>query len=202
MRLKDRVSKSEQSRKTVNALLSFALQEFSSKGYANASTENIVQGAKVTRGALYHHFKNKRGLFYAVFKRAQAEIGRRIEETAESAADPWDGLVYGCRAFLIACADPRLQQIVVIDAPAVLEWRKFQEIEAVLPASGVSLLKRCLQELNDRDEICSLPIDALTHMLSGAMNEAAVWVSQSAHPEEAMEEALTVLTKLLEGIQK
>ena len=76
-----------------------------------------VRLAVVTRGALYHHFKNKQDLFLAVFKEAQHEIGRRIEARADAESDLWRQLIVGCRAFLEACSDPVLQQIVVIDAP-------------------------------------------------------------------------------------
>ena len=108
---KKKNTKAEQTRITRGKLLSIARREFSRNGYAGASMERIVQAAGLTRGALYHHVEGKAGLFRAVFRDAQKEIGRRIEKRAAAASDPWGQLVNGCHAFLEASADPDLQRI-------------------------------------------------------------------------------------------
>lgn len=195
------ISKKAQSAATIKRLLAVAMQEFSEKGYAGASTEAIVKKAQVTRGALYHHFKGKKDLFYAVFKEAQLEIGNRIEADADAADDPWGGLISGCNAFLKACSDPALQQIVVIDAPAVLNWNTYRSVDENLPGSGLSLLKECLQDLVDHKMIKPIAVDALAHLLSGAMDEAAVWIAQSRDPYTALPEAQQTLGVLLEGLK-
>ena len=192
-----KISKAEQSKTTIARLIEVATREFSQKGYAAASTEEIVRLAGVTRGALYHHFKDKQDLFLAVFKETQREIGRRIEVKAEAESDLWRQLIVGCRAFLEACSDPVLQQIVVIDAPSVLEWSVYREVDATLPGSGLSLLKQCLTELIQNGIIKPLPVEALTHLLSGAMDEAAVWIAQSPNSKKALKEALSTLETLL-----
>jgi AcrR family transcriptional regulator len=196
-----KLTKIDQSKATIHNLLMVATQVFSQEGYAAASTEKIVRQAGVTRGALYHHFKNKKDLFLAVFKEAQREIGRRIESQAEAETDLWKQLVIGCRAFLEACSDPVLQQIVVIDAPSVLNWSVYREVDAQLPGSGLSLLKECLTELIQSNIIRPLPVDALAHLLSGAMDEAAVWIAQSPDPKETSKEAQNTLETLLTGLR-
>ena len=197
-----KITKKEQARATVNQLVKVAMEEFSNKGYSAASTENIVKEAKVTRGALYHHFGSKKELFYAVFKEAQREIGRRIEADADVAEDPWTGLVTGCSAFLKACSDPKLQQIVVIDAPSVLDWNSFRAVDADLPGSGFQLLKQCLQDLIDLKTIKPLAVDALAHLLSGAMDEAAVWIAQSKNPSWALAQAQHSLETLMQSLKR
>ena len=196
-----KITKKEQSRSTISRLLRVAMQEFSEKGYSGASTERIVKNAEVTRGALYHHFKNKQDLFLAVFRMAQEDIGKKIEQAAEQADHPWDELVFGCYGFLEASSDPVLQQIVVIDAPWVLDWNSYREVDNPRPETGLSLLQECLEDLLSKKIIEPLPIDALTHLLSGAMDEAAVWVAQSDNPKEALNNAKIALKKLLEGIK-
>ncbi len=196
-----KITKKEQSRNTINKLVRVAMQEFSEKGYSGASTERIVKNAEVTRGALYHHFKNKQDLFHAVFRMAQEDIGKKIERAAEQADDPWDELVLGCFGFLEACSDPILQQIVVIDAPWVLDWNSYREVDNPRPETGLALLQECLEDLLSKKIIEPLPIDALTHLLSGAMDEAAVWVAQSDNPKEALNDAKIALKKLIEGIK-
>ncbi len=198
---KVKITKAEQSKTTISKLIAIATQEFSQKGYAAASTENIVRQAGVTRGALYHHFKNKRDLFLAVFKEAQREIGRRIEAQAEVESDLWRQLVEGCRAFLEASSDPALQQIVVIDAPSVLDLRVYREIDATTPGGGLSLLKECLSELIHAKIISPLPVEVLEHFLSGAMDEAAVWIAQSPDTKSAQREAQSTIETLLGGLR-
>jgi AcrR family transcriptional regulator len=193
-------TKAGQSRATTKKLIAAATQEFSLRGYANASTETIVRHAGVTRGALYHHFKDKKNLFFAVFEEAQRAIARRIEARVDDVDDPWRQLVIGCRAFLQACSEPGLQQIVVIDAPAVLDWNAYREVDETLPGSGFSLLKQGLQELIDRNIIKPLSVDAAAHLLSGAMDEAAVWIARCDDLERALAEAQRALESLLDGL--
>ena len=201
MKNKTKITKKQQSQATIKRLIRVAMKEFSSKGYARASTEAIVRDAGVTRGALYHHFSGKKDLFYAVFKEAQREIGKMIEEQADAEVDLWGGLISGCKAFLSASSNPVLQQIVVIDAPSVLDWNTYREVDSDLPGSGLSLLKECLQGLIDQRTIKPLPIEALAHLLSGAMDEAAVWIAQSKNSPKALKEAQNALEVLLESLK-
>jgi AcrR family transcriptional regulator len=196
-----KTTKAQQSHTTIELLTNTAFEEFSQKGYADAVTETIVRKAGVTRGALYHHFKGKKDLFYVVFRKAQREIGKRIEDRANAIDDPWDQLVSGCRAFLEACTEPALQQIVVIDAPAVLDWNAYREMDATMPGSGFSLLREGLQELIDRKLIKPLSTDALAHLLSGAMDEAAVWIAKCDDVDRALVEAQQALESLLAGLR-
>ena len=201
MASESKITKSEQSQTTIGKLVEVASTVFSQRGYTAASTEEIVRLAGVTRGALYHHFKNKQDLFFAVFKEAQREIGRRIERHAEKESDLWGQLISGCQAFLEACSDPVLQQIVVIDAPSVLNWSVYREVDAELPGSGLSLLKECLTELIQAKVIRPLPVEALAHLLSGAMDEAAVWIAQSSDSKKALKEAQHTLETLLTSLR-
>lgn len=196
-----KVTKAKQREATKNKLIEIASEEFSTKGYSGASTEVIVQKAGLTRGALYHHFKNKIGLFSAVFVAAQEEIGRRVEAQADTSNDLWDQLVFGCRAFLKASSDPLLQQIVVIDGPAVLKWETVRQIDLSLEEGALMLLKGCLNELIDSGIIKALPIDALAHLLSGAMDEASIWIAQSNNPKKALLQAQTTLELLLSSLK-
>lgn len=180
-------------------LVAVARQLFSQRGYAAVSTEEVVRTAQVTRGALYHHFAGKRELFLAVFEDAQREIAARIEAAALAASDSWTGLLAGCRAFLEVSLDPGLQRIVMLDAPAVLGWEMWRQVDAV---HGLSSLKAGLTDLIEAGLITPQPVDALAHLLSGAMNEAALWIAQAPDPPEALEQAMTTLQVLLKGLQQ
>lgn len=191
--------KIQQGEATVLDLVAVARQLFSARGYANVSTEEIVRTARVTRGALYHHFSSKSDLFLAVFEDAQREIAGRIHQAAVAAPDPWTGLLAGCRAFLETCIDPRFQQIVIIDAPAVLGWELWRHVDA---GHGLVELKNGLAELMDAGLIKPQPLDALAHLLSGAMNEAGLWIAQSPRPAQALAEAVATLEALLQALRQ
>src|SRR4051812_49541023 len=101
---------------TRDKLVRAALELFSERGYASVGTEEIVARAKVTRGALYHHFADKRDLFRAVFERVEGELMERIGESLEATDDPWELLLAGVASFLDACEEPAVKQISLTDA--------------------------------------------------------------------------------------
>ena len=114
---------------------------------------------------------------------------------------PLEQMIAGCRAFLQACAEPALQQIVVIDAPAVLDWNAYREADENMTGSAFALLKEGLQELVDGRLLKPLSADALAHLLSGAMDEAAVWVGRCEDTDRALTEAQQALESLIIGLQ-
>src|SRR6476620_523264 len=108
------------------ALIAAARELFAARGYAGVGTEEIVQRAGVTRGALYHHFTGKDDLFRAVYERVEQELTQRIVTEVPLVGDPVAVLRGGTAVFLDACLEPEVQQICLLDAPAVLgydEWR-------------------------------------------------------------------------------
>src|SRR5581483_10773773 len=164
--------KVERSEATQGALLTVARALFTEKGYADTATEDIVQLAGVTRGALYHHFRDKEDLCQAVFEDAERGLVETVRAAVAAAqADPWQGFLVGCQAFLDACLEPAVQRIVLLDAPSVLGWETWRRIDAEY---GVGLLRQSLQAATDAKEIDLLPVDPLAHILLGALTEAAM----------------------------
>lgn len=194
-----RKTKAEQTEATTLALLDIAMKKFAAVGYAASSMEEIVHEAGLTRGALYHHFGSKQGLFLAVAEHVQRDISRRIEHATTPDADHWTQLVMGCHAFLAACTDPIIQQIILVDAPSVLGWEAWRKLDAEY---GGRLLHGALQALVDEGTLKPLPVATLTHLLSGAMNEAALWIAQSPDPQAAFEAAKLTLAALLNGLRQ
>src|SRR5918999_4564612 len=120
----------ERSEATRARLMAVARELFAKRGYAGVGTEEIVRRAKVTRGALYHHFRDKRDLFRAVHEQHEQELVERIGAAMQGVDDPFEVLVTGTRAFLDACMEPAMIRIALIDAPAVLGWEEWREIGA------------------------------------------------------------------------
>jgi AcrR family transcriptional regulator len=192
-------SKAEQSELTRGALLQAACALFTEKGYADTATEEIVQRAGVTRGALYHHFRDKEDLFQAVFEDAERDLVEKVRTAVDLAkTEPWEGLRVGCQAFLDACLEPAVQRIVLLDAPSVLGWETWRRIDAEY---GVGLVRQSLQAAMDAGEVDLLPVDPLAHILLGALTEAAMVIARAEDVQSARAEVGAVVDRLLKGLK-
>jgi AcrR family transcriptional regulator len=184
-------------------LLEAARRLFTERGFGGVTAEELVQHAGLTRGALYHHFGGKgvlggkEGLFAALYEEVQREVAAKIREAAEERQDSWSALRAGCHAFLDACVDPTVRRVVLLDAPAVLGWEHWREVDA---HHGLGLLKEGLREAMEGGAIRVRPVAPLAHLLLGAMNEAAMWIARSSEPETALRHAGESLDELLEGL--
>ena len=192
-------TKAEQSEATMAALMAAARALFAERGYAGVGTEEIVQQAGVTRGALYHHFRGgKEELFRAVLVQVSAETTRRVIAAANTAADPWEELVVGTDAFLDACTRPEVQRIMLIDGPAVLGWDMWREADGNI---ALGLLEAALKHAIDSGRMVPQPPRALAHVLLGAIDEAAMVVARADDQDAAREEMSRTLRRLLEGLR-
>jgi AcrR family transcriptional regulator len=184
----------ENGRKTTTNLKKIARRMFSKRGYGNTSMEEIVQEAGVTRGALYHHFSGKKELFLRVFEDALDDVAKYVAKPPAEARTTWEKLLAANYAYLIACVDPKLQQIILIDAPAILGWDVWRRVDE---ERSMHILKGLLTKLMDEGVIESMPVDALAHVISGAVNESVLWVAQSPNSQKALDEAWATLRSLL-----
>jgi AcrR family transcriptional regulator len=184
----------ERSRTTRAALLASARALFTERGFAGTNRDDIAAGAGVTRGALYHHFATKEEVFRAVVEELEQELVARVVIAAEDVTDPGEQLRAGCLAFLDACADPAIRRIVLLDAPAVLGWEAWREIDA---RYGLALVRAALESAMDAGRMPRAPVDPLAHILLGALNEAAVVVANAQEPIVARAEMAEVLDLIL-----
>jgi AcrR family transcriptional regulator len=189
----------ENGRKTTIKLLKIARRMFSKQGYGDTSMEEIVQKAHVTRGALYHHFSGKKGLFLRVFEDALTDVVKRVEKPQGENLDTWEELLLSTHAYLKACIDPELQQIILIDAPAILGWDVWRRVDE---EKSLHILKGLLTKLMDEEVIESMPVDALAHIISGAVNESVLWIAQSQDPEQALEEVWSTMKSMMNCLRR
>ena len=157
-----------------------------------------MRAAHVTRGALYHHFADKRDLFRAVHLQIVDELLARIVAGTAGSADAWEALTNGVRAFLDACTDPAVIRISHLDAPAVLGWAEWREIDA---ERWLGLVTAGLSEGMDAGTLRRQEVQPLAHMLLGAMVEASMLIANAADPAVARREVEGPLLSLLEGIR-
>ncbi|MED3553120.1 TetR/AcrR family transcriptional regulator [Cytobacillus praedii] len=183
---------------TIQILMEIARQHFTEYGYANVTLEEIAQEANVTRGALYHHFKNKKGLFLAVFEVVQKEIGEHVEAAAAQSNNSWQQLINGCQAYLEGAVVSQNQRILLIDGPAILGWDTFRKMDEKY---SMNSLREQLQFMQERELIKHISVEAMTHCLSGAMNEAVLWISDHSDQKDVIEEVMIVLKHMLESFR-
>ncbi|MEF3303424.1 TetR/AcrR family transcriptional regulator [Paenibacillus sp. GYB003] len=192
-------TKAEQKQATMQKLLEVAREHFSEHGYAEAPMEDMVKTAGLTRGALYHHFGSKEGLFLAVLESVQQEIAERVEAEAASSGDPWEQLLLGCRAFMTAAVEPRNRRILLLDGPSVLGWDAWRRTDE---QNAMRLLREQLELMRRQGCLKPVSVEALTHLLSGAMNEAVLWIAESPDRRQALEESVAAIALLCEGFKK
>jgi len=188
----------ERARATRDALVQAGLELFAERGYAAVGTEEIVARAKVTRGALYHHFEDKRDLFRAVHDRVEQELVERIGGRMGGVEDPWELMLTGTRAFLDACDEPAVKQIALTDAPSVLGWKEWREVDL---RYGLGLMRAALGGAMEAGVLRRVPIEPLSHLMLAALAEAALMIANAEDPKAEREEAEVALVEVIEGLR-
>jgi AcrR family transcriptional regulator len=189
----------ERSAATRSALIAAARPLFAERGYGGVGTEEVVRAAGVTRGALYHHFRGgKKDLFRAVAETVEGEVVERIATGALAAADPYEALERGADEWLIACSEPEVQRITLMDAPSVLGWAEWR---ALGEQYGLGVLEAALRAAMDSGQLAEAPTRPLAHLLLGALDEAGLVVARADDVEATRAEMAALLRRLLAGLR-
>jgi AcrR family transcriptional regulator len=172
---------------------------FAKRGYAGVGTEQIVKRARVTRGALYHHFADKRDLFRAVVEALEVELVERIAVALGSSPsdDPIDAMKVAVRTFLDSALDPGRARITLIDAPSVLGWAEWREIDA---RYGLGLTSTALEAAMAAGRIARQPVAPLAGIFVAALGEAGIMVATAEDPGAARAEVEAALESLIDGM--
>lgn len=186
----------ENTEATRSALLDSAEALFVERGYAATSVEDVVRAARVTSGALYHHFRGKRELFEAVFDDVERWAVARVEGEALGAGSAAAVLDAGLEVFLDLCLEPRFRRIVVQEGPVALGWDRWRELEA---RSTLGLLQVVLDGVAADGGLGVASTTLLARTLFGAMLEAGLAIGSADDPVAARAEAGDVLRALLSG---
>jgi AcrR family transcriptional regulator len=183
---------------TRELLVSVARQRFTEQGYAATSIEDIVQGAGVAKGALYHHFSGKDALFHAVYEAVQADVVEEVMAAALAAPDPWAGVRAGLSAFLDACLDPSFRRIVVLDSVTVLQHRVW---EGGIEHNELPMLRNLVTPLIAGGRLQGVAVDPLAHVALGGLYGAALFIARSPNPTEARAHVDEVLDTIIGGLR-
>ena len=182
--------KQQASLETSKKILAIARKHFSLEGYAETSLEEIVDELGMTRGALYHHFGNKKTLFTAVLAQIQSELGSYVEKNALEAHDSWEQLVEGCVAFVRFATLTENKRILLLDGLNVVEWKEWRSQDE---ANSFFHLREQLDILAKEGELISIDLDMAAHMISGALNELSLFLAEKEGGAEVREAVRSLL---------
>lgn len=178
------------------SLISTARRVFGEHGYAATSMDDLTAQAGLTRGALYHHFGDKRGLLAAVVDQIDAETDARLQAISDQMDDPWEGFRQRCGAYLDMALEPDIQRIVLRDARAVLGGAS--------PDSQrycVTSMQRLIEGLIERGVIAKVDALALASLIYGSLAEAAFWIAEGDDGNVRLVQAKAALDLLLKGLR-
>lgn len=193
----DRRARGDQTRRD---LVDAGRRLFVEKGFFGTSIGDLVSLSGVgTRGAFYHHFKDKAELFRAVFEQVEQDLTLRSIAAPPPGADSWERLTSGLHGFLGAALEPEVQRIILLDGPVVLGWQTLREIQR---CSSIAMIEAVVAEAMRAGIIDEHPVAELTHMLVAAIEEAALLVAHSPEPDRARERAAQILDRLLDGFAR
>ncbi|MFF0492998.1 TetR/AcrR family transcriptional regulator [Nocardia sp. NPDC004068] len=195
-----RRSQEDRSRTTRAALEQAGRRLFAERGYAGVSAAEIVAAAGVTRGALQHHYGDKRGLFVAVLEQLEADNTAEITRAVAELPDPADlraAMAAGLRAFLTLCRRPETLRIAMSDGPAVLGWQGWRELES---RHGLGLITGMLEEADRAGLIAHAPVRVLAQLILSAVTEAGMIIAHAEDPETAALQTEQSVLLLLSGV--
>jgi AcrR family transcriptional regulator len=181
-------------------LIEVATRLFAAHGYDGTSIEAVLAESGVSRGSLYHHFPGKEALYLAVFEVLGDQLGADMTAALQDAADPVDMLRIGCVTWIRNAGDPVVQQIMLIDAPAVLGWQRWRELDE--PA--LAMIRHALGYAAEAGAVDPRHVDVFAHIVMATLNEVAMMIalsSDSAATLKAGESAVDdFLDRLLGGL--
>src|SRR3954465_8227081 len=185
---------------TKRALVDVAEELFTEHGYAATSLDAIVAGARVTKGALYHHFSGKQALFEAVFERVESDAARAIQKALKGHRDPWEKATAGLRAFLTVVQEARYRRVVIQEGPAVLGYERYREQEERSTFANVLEIVRSVLEAGEWELDEDLQ-QTFARIFFGAMSSTGESVTDAPDPVAAAAHVETAIGVILSGFR-
>lgn len=181
-------------RNTRHRLVTAARLQFGERGYEGTSIDGVLAAAGVAKGALYHHFTSKAALFDAVLDQVVAEAAAAAAAVARTERDPLDQLRAGCAAWLEMALDPAVQRIALVDAPSVVGWARWRELDEQHVLRG---MRASIERLAAQGRVPGEQVSLLAHMVLAAVNEAALVIARADDASAALREGQEVVDLLL-----
>ncbi|MFJ6321367.1 MULTISPECIES: TetR/AcrR family transcriptional regulator [unclassified Rhizobium] len=191
-----RKPRSEMIAETRAKLLAAGREAFGNVGYAEASMDDFTAAAGLTRGALYHHFGDKKGLLQAVINEIDAEMAGRLCGISAQASSRWQGFVDENVGYVEMALEPEIQRIMFRDGPAVLG-----DPSGWPSANGcITTITQSLRSLREEGTIVDIDPEAGARLINAASSSAAQWIANSDNPEATSKRAVAAFRTFLEGL--
>ena len=192
--------RAEHAADTRDALIGAARRLFAAHGFDGTGTEQIVAEARVTRGALYHHFRDKADIFRAAMAEAAADVATRLidEQTATDAQSPMAEIREGVSAFLDVCVDGDFQRIVLVDGPRVLGSDAWEDL---VEQYGRGILEEWLERCVGTGDLEDMPLRALARLLIAMLTEASLAIARADDPQSERAAFGETLDRILVGLR-
>ena len=184
---------------TKRALVEVATELFTQQGYAGTSLDAIVAGAKVTKGALYHHFSGKQALFEAVFEKVEADASKSIGKAIRTTRDPWEKAVLGLRQFLEIVQQPAYSRVVIQEGPVVLGYERYREQEE---RSTFGIVQEIVSSVLRSYDLEPSMVETFSRVFFGAMSAAGAAVSSAEDTKRASAEVEAAIGFILSGLRQ
>jgi AcrR family transcriptional regulator len=181
---------------TVGTILAEARRLFTERGFEATSIDDIAEAAGVAKGAVYHHFASKEAVFQRVLEDMQAQIAASVPAEAAAPRDLVEQIAAATLRYLLTASEPAFKRVLLIDGPAVIGWRRWREIDDRFFGAGARLAMKWLlgPEAGDPE------VDAMTHLMMGAVMEAALVCATADDPTQAARELSSALGRMLGGL--
>jgi AcrR family transcriptional regulator len=201
--------RAEHAEATRRAVLAAARSLFGRNGYAQTSVDEIAEAARVTKGAVYHHFASKQALFRAVYAQTGTDAQDRVvragglgsggggRESATGAAV--DQIVAMMNAYLDASLDPEFRRIILIDGPAVMGYDAEAEAAAA-EEPRMQALRSFIAASMARGQLIELDPRQLTELIGGMAWVAGTVIARAVDPDAARASLGRALDAMLRGL--
>ena len=193
--------RAQYSEATHEALIDAATTLFVERGFSGTALADVAAAAQVTRGAVYHHFTDKRALFEAVLERLELEVMARVRERASTGTDPWDAAMRGLTAFLDHCSDPVYGRLCWQEGPIALGWKRWRECEMEY---GYGLTEEFVSFLINSGYLVPAPLTTATRLVFAMIGETGLALSEVNDPVEKQRvrgEYEATIVRILEGLR-
>jgi AcrR family transcriptional regulator len=187
----------ERGRTTRAQLIEVATRLFASRGYDGTSIEAVLAESGASRGSLYHHFNGKEALFLAVMEDAGARATGPAADAMRGAPDPVAALRIGCLAWIRLACDPVVRQIMLIDAPAVLGWERWRQLDE---PGALGVIRGLLAEAAQTGCLETRHVDAFAHMVLAAINELALMIARASDRADALAAGESAIEEFLDRL--
>ncbi|GDY37485.1 TetR family transcriptional regulator [Acidovorax sp. NB1] len=183
---------------TRTKLIKAAREAFATQGFAESSMDVLTAQAGLTRGALYHHFGDKKGLLEAVIAQIDGEMTARLTAIVEKADTTWDGFIDESIAYVQMALEPEIQRIMFLDGPAALgdpsRWPSQN--------SCIMSTQRSIEKLMEEKTIRPVDAPATARLIMGALLGASLWIASAEDPHSASQKAVDGFLALASGLRR